>query len=179
MESVNLHDLGMFLDSEVYVIKEEIPSLISKNSLESVSSIAPEEIREDASPEELDLIYEGNFEKGILVIYEGSHLEPDLREFLFNILGAVKCSLKDIALSSAESIEEVSQSKIDELAPNKILVFGKLNHTIFQIKQHDYEIKNEDGIEYLFANDLSAIFSNKEFKKSLWNKLKILFEVNN
>lgn len=178
MESGNLHDLGMFIDSEVYVIKEELPILISKNPVESIPAQVLEEIQEDAT-EELDLIFEGNFEKGILVIYEGSHLEPELREFLFNILGAVKCSLKDIALSSAESIEEVSQAKIDELAPNKILVFGKLNHILFQIKQQDYEIKNEEGIEYLFANDLNAIFSNKEFKKSLWNKLKILFEVNN
>lgn len=178
MESVNLHDLGMFIDSEVYVIKEEISSLISKSSAESIPEQISGEVQEDTA-EELDLIYEGNFEKGILVIYEGSHLEPDLREFLFNILGAVKCSLKDIALSSAESIEEVSQSKIDELAPNKVLVFGKINHKLFQIKQQDYEIRNEDGIEYLFADDLRAIFSNKEYKKSLWNKLKILFEVNN
>lgn len=179
MESVNLHELGMFIDSEVYIIKEEISSLTSKNSFKFVSTSTPEAFEEDSIAEEFDLIYEGNFEKGILVIYEGSHLEPDLREFLFNILGAVKCSLKDIALSSSESIEEVSQSKIDALAPNKILVFGKLRHPIFQIKQQDYEIKNEAGIEYLFSNDLSAIFSNKEFKKSLWNKLKILFGVNN
>jgi hypothetical protein len=179
MKSINLHDLGMFLDSEVYVIKEEIPSMISKNLLESVTNLVPEVFQEEAIQEELDLIFEGNFEKGILVIYEGSHIELDLRAFLFNILGAVKCSLKDIALSSSESIEEVSQSKIDALAPNKILVFGKLHHPIFQIKQQDYEIKNEAGIEYLFANDLSAIFSNKELKKSLWNKLKLLFEVNN
>lgn len=177
MENVNLHDLGMFLDSEVYVLKDELASLLSKYPDES-SQVQITDENLPTTTEDLDLIYEGNFEKGLLVIYETNYLESELREFLFNILGAVKYSLKDIALCSAQSIEEISQSKIDELAPTKILIFGKLNHKLSQIKHQDYEIKNEEGIEYLFANDLSSIFSNKEFKKLLWNKLKILFEVN-
>ncbi|AFL85190.1 hypothetical protein Belba_2645 [Belliella baltica DSM 15883] len=176
MESVNLHDLGMFIESEIYIIQSEMSNLVSKHSSQNNHLKLNEEIEDDLS-EELDLIYEGNFEKGILVIYEASHLEPDLREFLFNILGAVKCSLKDVALSSAESIEEVTVQKIEELAPNKIIVFGKLNHPIFHLKQVNYEIRNEDGVEYLFADDLRSISMNIDLKKSLWAKLQVLFEV--
>ncbi|MCH7412237.1 hypothetical protein MM213_01980 [Belliella sp. R4-6] len=176
MESMNLHHLGMFLDSDIVIVQDEIPALLEKNyNIDLVSDA--EAISEEVSEEEHDLIYEGNFEKGILIVYEGSHLEADLREFLFKILGAVNCSLKDIALSSSESVEEVSLAKIDELNANKILIFGKLNHSLFQFKQRDYEIKNENGVEYLYSDDLRSIFSDVALKKSLWNMLQILFGI--
>ena len=169
---MNLHHLGMFLDSDIVIVQDEIPALLEKNfSIDSVSDA------EAISEEEHDLIYEGNFDKGILIVYEGSHLEADLREFLFKILGAVNCSLKDIALSSSESVEEVSLAKIEELNANKILIFGKLNHKLYQYKQRDYEIRNDKGIEYLYSDDLRSIFSDVSLKKSLWNMLQILFGI--
>ena len=162
----------MFLDSDIVIVQDEIPALLEKNfSIDSVSDA------EAISEEEHDLIYEGNFDKGILIVYEGSHLEADLREFLFKILGAVNCSLKDIALSSSESVEEVSLAKIEELNANKILIFGKLNHKLYQYKQRDYEIRNDKGIEYLYSDDLRSIFSDVSLKKSLWNMLQILFGI--
>ncbi|MFD2034558.1 hypothetical protein ACFSKL_07150 [Belliella marina] len=173
---MNLHHMGMFLDADIIIDQKEIPELVVRNFKDVGISESLELIEENVE-EEHDLIFEGNFEKGILIAYEGSHLEPDLREFLFKILGAVTCSLKDIALCASESVEEVSYSKIEELNANKILVFGKLNHQLFQFKQQAYEIRNENGVEYLFADDLRSIFTDVELKKSLWNKLQILFGI--
>lgn len=173
---MNLHHLGMFLDSDIVIVQDEIPEIMAKKLNRDEVTDSEQTIQEIAE-EEHDLIYEGNFEKGILIVYEGSHLEADLREFLFKILGAVNCSLKDIALSSSESVEEVSLGKIDELNANKILIFGKLNHKLYQFKQRDYEIRNDNGIEYLYSDDLRSIFSDVALKKSLWNMLQILFGI--
>lgn len=174
MENMTLSHLSFFLESDIVVVKEEAPALISRLSGESLENEIDENLTLE---EENDLIFEGHFEKGILVIYEGSHLEPELREFLFKILGAVGCSLKDVALTSSESVEEVELKRIEDLNPHKILIFGKLNHELSKIKKQHYEIQNEEGIEYLFADDLKEINSNTTYKKALWAKLQILFSI--
>ncbi|SNS27400.1 hypothetical protein SAMN06295967_106124 [Belliella buryatensis] len=174
MENMNLEHFSLFLDSELVVVKEEVPKLISK--LFNDSSEPEFEVNTPQKPED-DLIFEGNFGKAIMVIYQGSHLEPELREFLFKILGAVGCSLKDIALTASESVEEVSLKSIETLNPSKILVFGKLNHELSNKKQHDYEILNDEGVEYLFADDLKDINGKVSLKKSLWSKLQVLFGI--
>ncbi|MCH7408374.1 hypothetical protein MM239_03115 [Belliella sp. DSM 111904] len=174
MENLNLKHLSLFLDDNVVLVKEEVPKLIS-NLINATLGEEFTEVEIDADSNAL--IFEGNYEKAIMIIYQGSHLEPELREFLFKILGAVGCSLKDIALAASESVEEVSPESIDALNPNKILVFGKLNHTISKLKQNTYEIFNVDGVEYLFADDLKDVNSNVNMKKSLWTALQVLFGI--
>lgn len=183
MEEMSLFELSLFLDNEIVVLKEEAPLSKSKSHISSKSELNTSIITEESisveleTDREIELVYEGNFEKGVLVIYQGDHLETTHREFLFKILQAVNCSLKDIALSSTEMVEETKFSSIQQMNPNKILIFGKLRHDLMKVMQHKYEILNEDGVEYFFADDLREISENVDLKRSLWNKLQILFGI--
>ncbi|MCH7403239.1 hypothetical protein ACFOUP_09085 [Belliella kenyensis] len=174
MENLNLKHFSLFLDDHTVLVKEEIPKLLA-NMINTTLSYDSDDMEDEAVSDAL--IFEGNYEKAIMIIYQGSHLEPDLRAFLFKILGAVGCSLKDIALAASESVEEVSAESVDALSPNKILVFGKLNHPISKFNQNFYEIINDNGVEYLFADDLKDVNTNVNLKKSLWTALQVLFGI--
>ncbi len=165
MEKMSIHHLGLFMDSDIVLLKEEVKTFLPESK--------------EVAEEILELLYEGNFEKGILIIYEGNHLEPALREFLFKILQAVNCSLKDVALSASESVEEIPMQTVLDMSPNKVVVFGKLHHDLTNLKKHAYEITNEDGVEYLFVDSVQEISGNVPLKKSLWEKLQVLFNIKN
>lgn len=176
---MSLHHLGLFLDADIVLLKEESQKLASSinDEKEDFSQLKEQEIRQELAEDDLELVYEGNFEKGVLVIYEGSHLEPALREFLFKILQAVNCSLKDVALSSSESVAEVPMPIIQAMSANKVVVFGKLQHDLMNSKKHPYEITQEEGVEYMFVDSVQEILDNQALKKTLWNKLQVLFNI--
>jgi hypothetical protein len=93
------------------------------------------------------------------------------------ILGAVNCSLKDIALLGADQLENMDPAVLDQLNPQKIIVFGLVHHPIMQHKVDLYKIRDV-GYELLFVNDLIEISTNVALKKSLWTSLQILFHIN-
>lgn len=176
MEKMSIHDLGLILDDEIYLVTEERDQLLALEkpvTLETTSVSSQEEFEE----EHVQLAFEGGFEKGILVIYEGSSLESNLSEYLFKILGAVSCSLKDIALANSEDTELTSMASITALNPNKIIVFGKVRHEIMMSVKKTYEVHQEDEIEYLFADDLRQISENLDLRKALWKELQVLFNI--
>jgi len=176
MENMTIHELGYILDKEIYILPEEknqlLTAVITKNS--EVNTISDEEEYVD---EPMQLTYEGGFEKGILVIYEGKSLESSLSEYLFKILGAVSCSLKDIALANSEDTELTTMSSITALNPNKIIVFGKVRHEIMMSVKKTYEVHQEEEIEYLFADDLKQISGSLDLRKALWKELQVLFNI--
>ena len=176
MEKMSIHDLGLILDDEIYLVTEERDQLLALEksvTLETTSVSSQEEFEE----EHVQLAFEGGFEKGILVIHEGSSLESNLSEYLFKILGAVSCSLKDIALANSEDTELTSMASITALNPNKIIVFGKVRHEIMMSVKKTYEVHQEDEIEYLFADDLRQISENLDLRKALWKELQVLFNI--
>jgi hypothetical protein len=180
MENMGIQHLGLFLDSEIYVIPEELPLLVQFGDKEDLSS---ETIHSEPTEEELieeELItpeFEGGFEKGVLIAFEGNELSEEHKDLLFKILGAVGCSLKDIALTGSIHIEEVSMASILAMNPDKIILFGLFHHDIMSRKKNNYEIIQEDDIEYLFADDLAQISENVVLKKSLWSALQVLFNI--
>jgi hypothetical protein len=174
MENMSIQHFGMFLDKEIYIIPEEKDQLINIGTKRaSADNTASYEVEEEIVP----LHYEGGFEKGILVIYEGKTLESSLSEYLFKILGAVSCSLKDIALASSENTELTSMPTITALNPNKIIVFGKVRHDIMMSVKKKYEVHQEDEIEFLFADDLGQISESLDLRKALWRELQVLFNI--
>ncbi|UJP64312.1 hypothetical protein [Mongoliitalea daihaiensis] len=183
MEQMNLHHLSLFIMDDVYLIPgEEANATIYKTSAQPLpqeNSISREEIEENLK--DLDnvkeLHYEGNFEKGVLVIIDEVEFKSELKELLFKILGAVNCALKDIALVNASELEGTSIDSIQRINPSKIILFGKVAHDIMHYREDLYKISVEDSIEFLFADQLSAINSNVTMKKSLWNQLQILFGI--
>lgn len=174
---MSIHHLNFFLNEGLYIIPEEKNQLIltAETKLESEEPTGEEE--SIGSDEVLELTYEGGFEKGVLVTYEGNELTHEHQELLFKILGAVGCSLKDIALTSSLVIEEVPMSSILAMNPNKIIVFGNIHHDILSRRKKLYEVLQEDDIEYLFADDLAQISTQVNLKKSLWSELQVLFNI--
>lgn len=176
MENMTIHELGMILDNEIYVLPEEknqLLTFVTLPKLEENSLYQEEEFGE----EPVQLEYEGGFEKGILVIYEGKSLESSLSDYLFKIFGAVSCSLKDIALANSEDTELTTMSSITALNPNKIIVFGKVRHEIMMSVKKTYEVHQEEEIEYLFADDLKQISESLDLRKALWKELQVLFNI--
>ena len=177
---MGIQHLAFFFDSEIYVIPEEVPLLAklgNKNlsSLENpISDPATEEIIND---ETVTIEYEGGFEKGVLIGFEGNELSDEHKDLLFKILGAVGCSLKDIALINSTELEAIPLASIFALNPTKIILFGLLHHDIMTRKKNNYEIAQEGETEYLFADDLGQISENVALKKSLWSALQVLFNI--
>jgi len=176
MENMSIHDLGLILDKEIYLLPEETELLLAKKQNEPLEE-NPIAQQEEFEEEAVALDYEGGFEKGILVIYEGKSLESNLSDYLFKILGAVSCSLKDIALTSSENTEKTSMASISALNPNRIIVFGKVRHEIMMSVKKTYEVHQEDDIEYLFADDLKQISESLDLRKALWKELQVLFNI--
>lgn len=181
MENHSIHDLGLFLDTEVYVIPEErkelIQNLVQQISSDGKNSVHQMDIQEATEEESIPLEFDGGFEKGVLIAHEGQALSPQLSDLLFKILNAVGCSLKDIALFSSPQIEAVDMETIQSLGPDKVIVFGNLKHELMGYKRKNYEIQMLEGVEYLFADELDAIQENKNLKVSLWTQLQALFNI--
>jgi len=188
MEGFNLDNLSLFLTDELVIVKEEMAQLqlakkFKNNSVFAVddntfdTAKTEEEAPSSQSLNDILKVLEGGYERGIIVIYEGSILEKDLQEFLLKILGAVNCSLKDIALLGSDQLENMDPSVLDQLNPQKIIVFGLVHHPVMQHKADLYKIIDA-GYELLFANDLVEISTNVAMKKLLWASLQTLFHIN-
>lgn len=184
MESMNLQHLSLFINEHVYVIPGdslEAPNLTSSAQVSGENALSdPQEIEKiiEEEPSQLPLSYEGNFEKGVLIILDEPELRDELQDLLFKILGAVGCSLKDIALVLGRQLDGTTMDSIHDLSPSKVIMFGKVAHDIMHYRDELYKIHVEDSIEFLFADDLSSIQTNVTMKKSLWNQLQILFGIN-
>lgn len=184
METINLHHLSLLLDQEIVVLPEDIKKHQLSEMLKARHAYHPEE---DASeegydvkePEEEELLisYEGNFEKGVLICYEGKQLETETRVFLMKILGAVGYSLKDVALVSGKQLQESPEKSFNQLNPHTCLIFGSVNHPSIPTKTNNYEILSGE-IVFLFADDLKEIEEHTTLKKKLWAILQVLFQIN-
>jgi len=181
MENHSIHDLGLFMDTELYVLPEErkqlIQNLAREVSLDGINSEKEMDIQEAVEEEGIILEFEGGFEKGVLIAHEGQALSPQLSDLLFKILNAVGCSLKDIALFNSSQIEAIDLETIQSLGPEKVIVFGNLKHDLMGHKRKNYEIQMLEGVEYLFVDELNAIHDTKDLKVSLWTQLQALFNI--
>ena len=187
MEQLNLNHLSLLLDQDLVIIPEDINKHLLSEQLKArhaplieEAGISPgisvSEAEQEYREELLKINYEGDFEKGVLIIYQGNHLEASYRDFLMKILGAVGCSLKDVALVSANHIHELPTECINQLNPNKCLVFGSLNHPVMKLKTKDYEVISGEAA-YFFADPLEELAENVQLKKKLWAGLQVLFDI--
>jgi len=183
---MNLKEISLFLTEPILLIPEKISEQVLTGvpdiSASVNVSLSSEEVPSDPNREENDIpeldiaSYEGNFQKGLLVLYQGSKLSEASQTFLMNILKAVNHSLKDIALLSEAALLNGHPDSITRLNPRNMLIFGRLNHSIMQIKKGDYVIISED-YSCLFADDLKELEANKPLKIKLWTSLQVLFDI--
>jgi hypothetical protein len=175
MEDENLQLLSLYMDAQVIVLPQE-KAVIRSNA----PQIQEENLEnEDLALEEVNpLVFVGNFEKKVLIVFEGDELSAETHEFLFKLVSAVNCTVKDVAIFSSQDFERASTSQIEALDAQKIIIFGKVLHELFNFTRNNYEIINREQIDYLFCEDLNSIIGNLATKKILWGKLKNLFNLN-
>jgi precorrin-6B methylase 1 len=177
MEKDNLQLLSLYMDSDLVFLPEEKDSFSPplENNSESFD-VMKEEIENLQEHEEL--IFDGEFNKKIMIVFEGDELSVDCHEFLYKLISAINCSIKDVAIFSSHDFEKAKAQQILDLDAQKIIVFGKVRHELFNFTKKEYEIIVLEQVEYLFADNLNSIIEDVSLKKALWNKLKTLFNLN-
>jgi hypothetical protein len=146
--------LKILLDSPVYVLKQDFIALSSN-----------QEITSEPTSNEEKTPFKGGFAKKILFIISSDNLKLSDNDWdLFNkTTAALKLSIEDIAIIENETdapIKDLS-SIINELNPNKTIVFGKVNSTIIL-----------DKLSILNCETLKSLSENKDLKIQWWNSLK-------
>lgn len=190
---MNLKELGLLITEDIYVFRDEIQQRllaekISKNhGLEMIVS-KPEAgdtetnldlLKSDVvNPEEekIQLEFEGDYQKGVLILFQGDELTESSREFLMKILSAVNHSLKDIGLLSERNLKGTTEEHLMRLNPLKMIVFGTIYHPVMGLKKENYHILQEE-VECFFADELSEIENNLPLKKQLWSTLQRFFNI--
>ena len=184
MEALNLQQLSLILDQNLVILPEDVEQYLKAinikpevTAVDRLPETSPQDMAAEEYVEEVNkLRYEGNFEKGILVVFQGNSLESSHREFLLKILGAVGCSLKDVALISTTHLLESPPESVNQLNPHKCLVFGSFNHPIMKFKSTTYETISGDAT-YFFADALEDLADSVQLKRNLWNGLQVLFQI--
>ncbi|EPR65993.1 hypothetical protein [Cyclobacterium qasimii] len=183
---MNLKELSLFLTDELFVIKGEVNEKLAVNKMASrldlntstdpiVASepdLQPTAIEHDPEP----IPYEGGFQKSILVIYEGEELKESNRAFLLKVFSAVNLSLKDIALMSEHSLKGSNEDPLEQLNPDKLIIFGTIYHHLMRLKKDNYHITQE-SLDYFFADDLDGLEKNVSLKRKLWDTLQVFFNI--
>lgn len=184
MEALNLQQLSLILDQNLVILPEDVQQYLMAinikpdvTAVDTLPETSPQDMAAEEYVEEVNkLRYEGNFEKGILVVFQGNSLESSHREFLLKVLGAVGCSLKDVALISTSHLLESPPESVNQLTPHKCLVFGSFNHPIMKFKTATYETISGDST-YFFADALEDLADSVQLKRNLWNGLQVLFQI--
>ena len=176
MEKENLQLLSLYMDSSIIVLAEEKHKLSPEVQSQNDSLNHQADVVETENSSTLN--YVGEFGKKIMIVFEGDELSVECHDFMFKLISAINCSIKDVAIFSSVDFEKTNAHQIIELDAQKIIVFGKVLHEIFNFRKSDYEIINIDQIDYLFADNLNFIIDNVISKKLLWSKLKSLFNLN-
>ena len=184
---MKLHELRLFITEDIFVLKEEereklaAAQLASRLELDETTDThlleepeATPPVPENSDPEPLP--FEGEFQKSILVVYQGEELSAGNREFLFKIFRAVNLSLKDLALVSEKSLKESNENPLSQLNPVKMVLFGTLHHPLMKLKKENYRIMQEP-LEYFFADELEELEKNVALKRKLWDTLQVFFNV--
>lgn len=184
---MNLKELSLFLTDEIFVLQEEVREKLAVNKIASKldlsstttdSSVSSEPetpaIAKEHDPEPIP--YEGEFKKSILVIYQGDELKESNRAFLFKVFSAVNLSLKDIALVSELSLKGSNEDPLEQLNPEKMILFGTIYHPLMGMKKENYTIVQEP-LDYFFADDLDGLEMNVSLKRKLWDTLQIFFNI--
>lgn len=145
--------LKILIDSPVYVLKQDI------TELSTAEAVTPHTVTN-----ELSTSYKGGFLKKILFVISGDDLKLSDNDWdLFNkTIAALKLSTEDLAIIENKNDEPIIDltSIINELKPNKTIVFGKVHST------------NIANTSILNCETLKTLSENKELKIEWWNSLK-------
>lgn len=121
--------------------------------------------------------FQGKNAKGILIISR-NFANAELQDFLSKIMKAVNADLlQDSAIWDVDALGIEPWAGLKKLtAAKKAIFFGispeELN---LHIKFPQYKCVEWNGCNFLMADDLKAIFEDKQKKQLLWRELQIMF----
>lgn len=121
---------------------------------------------------------EGRNRKHLLIVLEKRGDSPPSSDFLGKILGAIGYDiLQDVAQVELAPAEGFSLSVLQSRLPIKdVVVFGKPPQALgLKWKYKPYVSIARNGQQYLFADSLSKIESDKALKRTLWTALQAMF----
>ncbi len=172
--------LTQLITEDIYVVKErELGPTTGSQTNEPTTEKGDEEgvVSESKETYIKPLQTEGNNLKHCLVFVESSSeiIDANSKEFLSNVLKAVKRSLDDILLINLKgaSIKQI-EALMAEQNHRHLLVFGtgKLDD-LFTSEQ--YTVHESNHKYFLKADDLKIISEEKDKKKALWTALQKMF----
>ncbi len=116
------------------------------------------------------------FKHKVLILTES--ISDNEKAFLAKILNAVGLSLEQIDLIELNKVQSIDyQSFIAQKIAKKFISFGvglgKLN---WNVLLNLYQIKNNEGIDFLLSDELRIVEADLNLKRSLWVALKLMFE---
>lgn len=118
----------------------------------------------------------GKNAKGVFLLYLESEVEQV--PFLTKILAAVQLDMEqDVIVFAGSAAQTFSLSDIKESQSlTKAIIFGfSPQHIGLQVQFQKYKLYTIGGIQYLFADSLKEIESEKAKKGLLWGALQQLF----
>lgn len=114
--------------------------------------------------------------QGIFLLYDAK--EAEQLPFLSKILAAVKLELaKDLLVLEGQTTSTFSFFDLkDQQNIGKAIIFGYAPNKLgLHLQINKYELTTINGCQFLFADTLENISTDKLLKGKLWGALKVLF----
>lgn len=169
-ETTEMGFYSVFFNEEIYT-NVLISDKIKNNIMDDV-------VKETKQPENNSQVisFTGGYEKKVLIIIENNtELDDQDKEFLSNVLNAVKLEYKDIAIINIANDKSLKLNKIlSELKPEKIFGFG-LNALFTENNRVNVKTFVNKSPALFMSYSLKDISQNLDFKKILWSNLKKIF----
>ncbi|SMO37438.1 hypothetical protein [Solitalea koreensis] len=186
MEKLSVtHDavaLTSLMTEDLYQLGDcEAVTLLNSNEHAPVVSVVAEPTPELSKNTSFNYLGDNNRYVVVLVNYPNhEYIADGDKEFLLKVISALKMDLKDIAIVNMAKYPSASLTELHAFfAGNKIISFNiDLNNSLFkEIELTPYAIKDHLEMKILAAEALNIIGEDNARKKSLWNALKIMFNV--
>lgn len=141
------------------------------------------EVKQDSANlngKKLKLRFLGENQKNICLLIqnkENAFLNEELFNFLVNILNACKLSMADVALINAAHYPDTPIAVLAAMAQaRQVIVFGS-GLTENELGMPVYTQVPVGPVQWLIADPLEVIASDKQRKAQLWNGLKQVFGI--
>lgn len=184
--------LAHFISEEIYVIADEnksvehasdaaeetpIPSSAKPLPSPSQTSIDSIEVKEP-EPVSLKPIHtHGENLKHCIVMFSAEHkLDPNSKDLLFKILGAIDRKPKDVLMANVYGCSDASiEALINENNHKQLISFG-VNQPALLSTAEAYIPITEKGKHYILSDHLEDVAVDNTKKRALWGALKSIFK---
>lgn len=169
--------------SDSYKLPDFVISQLYGNNLVTVdakiSRVEPQAPENVTTTDNTQIQYLGSNERNVTIFTSAEHQvyidENDL-DFLTKILGACNLSLKDVAIVNLFRTQQSGNEVLKITAAKKAIIFiPQPNILGLEGNIPLYRKISFNGVDCIFANELTPLSGDKKLKADLWNELKTFF----